>query len=99
MQLLAHLRKRHGNLKAMWEAHQRGNVKGAEKSVNLNRRVRPAALLKPLALSTKKETYIKRTEVTETDEQRELELVKKRWKNSKSKSNAKPDSAVNRRKL
>ncbi|WAK03019.1 translation initiation factor IF-2 [Methylobacter sp. YRD-M1] len=75
MQLLAHLRKRHGK--------SDGSDEGTPKRVTLKRRKVselkqasvPGSATKTISVEVrKKKTYIKRTEVSEADEQKELEL-------------------------
>ncbi|MDI1293093.1 MAG: translation initiation factor IF-2 [Methylobacter sp.] len=77
MQLLAHLRKRHGK--------NEGEVDGSLKRVTLKRRTVselkqssvPGSTTKTISVEVRKQkTYIKRSEVVESDEQRNLELAK-----------------------
>ncbi len=77
MQLLAHLRKRHGKDDVATE--------GTLKRVTLKRRTVselkqasvPGSTTKTISVEVRKQkTYIKRSEVTESDEQRNLELAK-----------------------
>lgn len=77
MQLLAHLRKRHGK--------DEGASEGSLKRVTLKRRTVselkqasvPGSTTKTISVEIRKQkTYIKRSEVTESDEQRNLELAK-----------------------
>ena len=77
MQLLAHLRKRHGK--------DQGGVEGALKRVTLKRRTVselkqvsvPGSTTKTISVEVRKQkTYIKRSEVTDSEEQRNLELAK-----------------------
>jgi len=77
MQLLAHLRKRHGK--------DEGAAEGSLKRVTLKRRTVselkqasvPGSTTKTISVEIRKQkTYIKRSEVTESDEQRNLELAK-----------------------
>ena len=77
MQLLAHLRKRHGK--------GEGAVEGSLKRVTLKRRTVselkqasvPGSTTKTISVEVRKQkTYIKRSEVTESDEQRNLEQAK-----------------------
>jgi translation initiation factor IF-2 len=77
MQLLAHLRKRHGK--------DEGAAEGSLKRVTLKRRTVselkqasvPGSTTKTISVEVRKQkTYIKRSEVTESDEQRNLELAK-----------------------
>lgn len=77
MQLLAHLRKRHGK--------DEGAAEGSLKRVTLKRRTVselkqasvPGSTTKTISVEIRKQkTYIKRSEVTESDEQRSLELAK-----------------------
>ena len=77
MQLLAHLRKRHGK--------SDGSDEGTPKRVTLKRRKVselkqasvPGSATKTISVEVrKKKTYIKRTEVSEADEQKELELAR-----------------------
>ncbi|WP_027156897.1 translation initiation factor IF-2 [Methylobacter luteus] len=77
MQLLAHLRKRHGK--------SEGSDEGTPKRVTLKRRKVselkqasvPGSTTKTISVEVrKKKTYIKRTEVSESDEQKELELAR-----------------------
>lgn len=81
MQLLAHLRKRHGK--------NDGEAEGTLKRVTLKRRTVselkqasvPGSTTKTISVEVRKQkTYIKRSEVTETDEQRNLELAKQALK-------------------
>jgi translation initiation factor IF-2 len=77
MQLLAHLRKRHGK--------DESEVEGALKRVTLKRRTVselkqasvPGSTTKTISVEVRKQrTYIKRSEVADSDEQRNLELAK-----------------------
>ncbi|MGZ5601195.1 MAG: translation initiation factor IF-2, partial [Methylobacter sp.] len=77
MQLLAHLRKRHGK--------DEGAGEGSLKRVTLKRRTVselkqasvPGSTTKTISVEVRKQkTYIKRSEVTESDEQKNLELAK-----------------------
>jgi len=77
MQLLAHLRKRHGK--------DEGEAEGTLKRVTLKRRTVselkqasvPGSTTKTISVEVRKQkTYIKRSEVADTDEQRNLELAK-----------------------
>jgi Bacterial translation initiation factor IF-2 associated region. len=77
MQLLAHLRKRHGK--------DEGEVEGSLKRVTLKRRTVselkqasvPGSTTKTISVEVRKQkTYIKRSEIVDTDEQRNLELAK-----------------------
>ena len=77
MQLLAHLRKRHGK--------DQGVVEGALKRVTLKRITVselkqvsvPGSTTKTISVEVRKQkTYIKRSEVTDSEEQRNLELAK-----------------------
>ncbi|WP_340123804.1 translation initiation factor IF-2 [Methylobacter svalbardensis] len=77
MQLLAHLRKRHGK--------NEGEVDGSLRRVTLKRRTVselkqssvPGSTTKTISVEVRKQkTYIKRNEVVEPDEQRNLELAK-----------------------
>jgi len=77
MQLLAHLRKRHGK--------DEGALEGSLKRVTLKRRTVselkqasvPGSTTKTISVEVRKQkTYIKRSEVTESDEQRNLEQAK-----------------------
>jgi translation initiation factor IF-2 len=77
MQLLAHLRKRHGK--------DEGSAEGTLKRVTLKRRTVselkqasvPGTTTKTISVEVRKQkTYVKRTEVTESDEQRTLEVAK-----------------------
>jgi translation initiation factor IF-2 len=77
MQLLAHLRKRHGK--------DESAVEGSLKRVTLKRRTVselkqasvPGSTTKTISVEVRKQkTYIKRSEVTESDEQRNLEQAK-----------------------
>ncbi|MGR9012990.1 MAG: translation initiation factor IF-2 [Gammaproteobacteria bacterium] len=81
MQLLAHLRKRHGK--------GEGEVDGSLKRVTLKRRTVselkqssvPGTTTKTISVEVRKQkTYIKRSEVLESDEQRNLELAKQALK-------------------
>jgi translation initiation factor IF-2 len=81
MQLLAHLRKRHGK--------NEGDAEGTLKRVTLKRRTVselkqasvPGSTTKTISVEVRKQkTYIKRSEVAETDEQRNLELAKQALK-------------------
>ncbi|HEY8035421.1 MAG TPA: translation initiation factor IF-2 [Methylobacter sp.] len=81
MQLLAHLRKRHGK--------NEGEAEGTLKRVTLKRRTVselkqasvPGSTTKTISVEVRKQkTYIKRSEVTESDEQRNLELAKQALK-------------------
>jgi len=77
MQLLAHLRKRHGK--------DEGAAEGSLKRVTLKRRTvselkqasAPGSGTKTISVEVRKQkTYIKRSEVADSDEQRNLELAK-----------------------
>ncbi len=77
MQLLAHLRKRHGK--------DEGEAEGTLKRVTLKRRTVselkqatvPGSTTKTISVEVRKQrTYIKRSEVADTDEQRNLDLAK-----------------------
>jgi translation initiation factor IF-2 len=77
MQLLAHLRKRHGK--------NEGEAEGTLKRVTLKRRTVselkqatvPGSTTKTISVEVRKQkTYIKRSEVADSDEQRNLELAK-----------------------
>jgi translation initiation factor IF-2 len=77
MQLLAHLRKRHGK--------DEGAVEGSLKRVTLKRRTVselkqasvPGSTTKTISVEVRKQkTYIKRSEVADSDEQKNLELAK-----------------------
>ncbi len=77
MQLLAHLRKRHGK--------DEGEAEGTLKRVTLKRRTvselkqasAPGSTTKTISVEVRKQkTYIKRSEVADTDEQRNLDLAK-----------------------
>lgn len=77
MRLLAHLRKRHGK--------DEGEAEGTLKRVTLKRRTVselkqasvPGSTTKTISVEVRKQkTYIKRSEVIDTDEQRNLELAK-----------------------
>ncbi|MCK9396523.1 MAG: translation initiation factor IF-2 [Methylobacter sp.] len=81
MQLLAHLRKRHGK--------DEGAAEGSLKRVTLKRRTvselkqasAPGSSTKTISVEIRKQkTYIKRSEVAESDEQRNLELAKQALK-------------------
>ncbi|MDO9423956.1 MAG: translation initiation factor IF-2 associated domain-containing protein, partial [Methylobacter sp.] len=81
MQLLAHLRKRHGK--------NEGEVDGSLKRVTLKRRTVselkqssvPGSATKTISVEVRKQkTYIKRSEVVESDEQRNLEIAKQALK-------------------
>jgi len=78
MQLLAHLRKRHGKSEGDEESSPTRVTLKRRKVSELKQASAPGSATKTISVEVrKKKTYIKRTEVTETDEQRELELVKK----------------------
>ncbi len=81
MQLLAHLRKRHGK--------DEGEAEGTLKRVTLKRRTvselkqasAPGSTTKTISVEVRKQkTYIKRSEVADTDEQRNLDLAKQALK-------------------
>ena len=81
MQLLAHLRKRHGK--------DEGSGEGLLKRVTLKRRTVselkqasvPGSTTKTISVEVRKQkTYIKRSEVADSDEQRNLELAKQALK-------------------
>ncbi|MGZ8159776.1 MAG: translation initiation factor IF-2 [Methylobacter sp.] len=81
MQLLAHLRKRHGK--------DEGAAEGSLKRVTLKRRTVselkqasvPGSTTKTISVEVRKQkTYIKRSEVADSDEQRNLELAKQALK-------------------
>jgi translation initiation factor IF-2 len=91
MQLLAHLRKRHGK--------DEGATEGTLKRVTLKRRTvselkqasAPGTTTKTISIETRKQkTYIKRSEVSESDEQRNLELAKQALKEQIEQQAAKP---------
>ncbi len=81
MQLLAHLRKRHGK--------NEGEADGSLKRVTLKRRTVselkqsnvPGSTTKTISVEVRKQkTYIKRSEIIEADEQKNLELAKQALK-------------------
>jgi translation initiation factor IF-2 len=95
MQLLAHLRKRHGK--------NEGDAEGTLKRVTLKRRTVselkqasvPGSTTKTISVEVRKQkTYIKRSEVAETDEQRNLELAKQALKEQTAPAQAETFSLV-----
>ncbi len=78
MQLLAHLRKRHGKAEGVDESTPTRVTLKRRKVSELKQASGPGSATKTISVEVrKKKTYIKRTEVAETGQQRELELAKK----------------------
>jgi len=78
MQLLAHLRKRHGKSEGNEESLPTRVTLKRRKVSELKQASGPGSASKTISVEVrKKKTYIKRTEVTETEELKELEQAKK----------------------
>ncbi len=78
MQLLAHLRKRHGKAEGADDSTPTRVTLKRRKVSELKQASGPGSATKTISVEVrKKKTYIKRTEVAETEQQRELELTKK----------------------
>lgn len=77
MQLLAHLRKRHGKSDGSDESTPKRVTLKRRKVSELKQASVPGSTTKTISVEVrKKKTYIKRTEVSEVDEQKELELAR-----------------------
>lgn len=77
MQLLAHLRKRHGKSDGSDESTPKRVTLKRRKVSELKQASVPGSTTKTISVEVrKKKTYIKRTEVNESEEQKELELVR-----------------------
>lgn len=77
MQLLAHLRKRHGKSDGSDESTPKRVTLKRRKVSELKQASVPGSTTKTISVEVrKKKTYIKRTEVSEADEQKELELAR-----------------------
>jgi translation initiation factor IF-2 len=77
MQLLAHLRKRHGKSDGSDESTPKRVTLKRRKVSELKQASVPGSTTKTISVEVrKKKTYIKRTEVSESEEQKELELAR-----------------------
>ena len=81
MQLLAHLRKRHGKDEGVGEASLKRVTLKRRTVSELKQASVPGSTTKTISVEVRKQkTYIKRSEVVESDEQRNLELAKQALK-------------------